>query len=198
MDNIIYLKTLPRLEVINEQIYQVLDSLILYNENCVYTIHNKPYFFEINLKESKNDTICIKLSSKQYYVWMDYETNWIGYFYYKENLVMVKPSDIYFLFFKKTSDIKNIYYEKHIIYLRPYSKIYERMEIEYSYIDGVFIAGNKFLCQEASPYYYKIKDGDTWGKIMKDYGITEKNIISLNKRVKIKKAPHKGKTIRLY
>ncbi|HPX60136.1 MAG TPA: LysM domain-containing protein, partial [Bacteroidales bacterium] len=49
-----------------------------------------------------------------------------------------------------------------------------------------------------SPYYHRIKEGETWEKITEDYGITIEDLISLNKRIKIKKPPKKGTSIRVY
>ena len=123
-------------------------------------------------------------------------SNWIGYFYYKNILVLVKPSDILSFFFINTFEMKDIYYLKHIRYIRDLTD--EFMEVEYHYIHNEFIPGYKFLCQKASPYYYKIKEGDTWEKITEDYGITLESLLLLNKRIKIKKPPKKGISIRVY
>lgn len=195
----IYFKTLPRLEVVNEQIYQLLDSLILYNEDCVYTIHGKPYCFYVILNKKGGDTINIKLESNQYdNIWLESYANWIGCFYYKNILVGVDSSDIVSLFFKKTSDMQDIYYEKSILYFRPYGKGYEFMYIKYDYINNLFIPIDKYLCQESSPYYHKIKEGETWEKITEDYGITIEDLIAKNKRIKIKKPPKKGISVRVY
>ena len=72
------------------------------------------------------------------------------------------------------------------------------MYIEYKCVGNQFIPKRKFLCQELSPYYHRIKEGETWEKITEDYGITIEDLISLNKRIKIKKPPKKGTLIRVY
>jgi hypothetical protein len=194
----VYFKTLPRLEVKNEQIYQLLDSLILYNKECIYTIHNKPYYFEINLY-NESDGISIIVSSYQRYYFMKWVHDKVGCFYYKNILVIVCSSDILELFFEKEKDMIDIYYFKDYM---PYSRYdglgNECMYIEYKYINNQFIPKHKFLCEKSTPYYHKIKKDETWEKITENYGITIEELIALNKRIKIKKPPKKGALIRVY
>ncbi len=194
----VYFKTLPRMEVKNEQIYQLLDSFILYNEKCIYTIHNSPYYFDINLY-NKSDGIIIILGSYQRTCFMKWDHDKVGCFHYKNILVIVHSSDILDLFFEKEKDTVDIYYfEDYMPYSRSDYLGDECMYIEYKCVGNQFIPKRKFLCQELSPYYHRIKEGETWEKITEDYGITIEDLISLNKRIKIKKPPKKGTLIRVY
>jgi hypothetical protein len=126
-------------------------------------------------------------------------TNWIGCFYYKNIFIGVDSSDIFQLFFKKKPDTIDAYFEKQIIYYR-FKGLggTDCCYIKYNYINNHIIPIYKYLCSETSPYYHRIKEGETWKKIAYDYGISIEILISLNKRIKIKKPPKEGVLIRVY
>jgi hypothetical protein len=185
---IIYLETLPRLDVINEQIYQVLDSAILYNKDCIYTVRNKPYYFEISLYKKENDTINIHVSSEQYTsVSLFRQLKHIGVFYYKENLVTVrKTSDITSSFFQETSDTVQLYYKDYYPYWGQNIHVYEFMSLVYKYVNNKFILWHQRLCTGASPYYHRVTRvggiDDTWESIASRYEITVEELKALNKK----------------
>ena len=196
----IYFKTLPRLEVIYEQIYQKLDSAIIYNRDCIYAARGKPYYFEIKLYDVENDTIFIDVGSFQYST--SFHSRWVGYFQYKDNLVLVKSWDDFTRFFQETSDTLDLYYK----YYHPYMIIddnprFEYMSLIYYYENNTFIPKCKYLCMPTSPYYYSVDsvEGilDTWESIASDYDITVKELKSLNKK-KRKRSLKSGEVIRVY
>jgi hypothetical protein len=193
---------LPQLKVTNEQIYQVLDSLILYNENCIYAIRNKPYYLKINLYKKGNDTVDIYVESWQYnslssLVERDFDN---AYFYYKNNLVLVGISDVISIFFKKTDDLQELYYEDYYSYLAWHFHLPELMSLKYQYVNNVFIPVNKCLCT-GLPYYYPVtRQGgilDTWESIASCYDTTVEELKSLNKK-KGKKPLKSGDVIRVF
>ena len=179
-ENMIHFATLSRIEVINEQIYQLLDSLILYNKDCIYTVCSKPYFFEIVSYKKENDTTIIYTSSCQYFSTTLWDKNdWAGYFYYKNNLVVIGRFEIFSLFFKNTSDTKKFYHKKYD--RRKDIAYYDYLGLEYYYIKNEFIPKFKSLCAETSPYFHIVRKKDTWKNIANRYGITIRELKSLNK-----------------
>lgn len=176
-----HFSTLPRVEVINEQIYQLLDSLILYNKDCIFTILDKPHFFEMASYKREGDSVIIYVGSWQYFTfYLTSNDDFTGYFYYKDNLVMIcKTFDIFSLFFKNTSDTQEFYYKRYDS--RKDFAYYDGLKLTYYYINNAFIAKFKSLCMDASPYLHIVRRKETWKSIANRFGITVKELKALNK-----------------
>jgi hypothetical protein len=146
------------------------------------------------------DTIAIHVDSWQYFALSWKNHDWFGFFYYENNLVVVRKSNITSLFFQETSNIERLYYAKpDYLYERKDIPIDEMMSLKYYYVNNRFIRGEySLLCLEASPYYHTIgRFGETWEDIAKWYGITVDTLKALNK-IKNKDTPKAGKVIRVY
>ena len=183
-ENMVHLATLPRLEVINEQIYQLLDSLILYNKDCIYTILGKPHLFRITSPIRGNDTL-IGVDSFQYLstdLWN--KDGWTGYFYYKNNLVVIASFDIFSLFFRNTSDIQEFYYKRYD--WRTDFAEFDNIDLVYYYTRNTFIPKSKSLCADTHPYMHIAQKKETWKSIANLYGITIEELKLLNKTKKNK------------
>lgn len=177
------LMTLPLLEIKDSVIYQLLDTIEYYNNNCMYAKH-VPYYFEIcPWSKRYGDTLKISVLSKQYdcfFMRCD-KDSYGGYFYYKENLVLVRGLDTFY--FRKTDTQRDIYCESDGNYFDYQTNLLDEIGITYYYFGGKLNCICKCLCQPESPFYIRIIPGrtpTTWEGIMKKYNVTEEDLIKLN------------------
>ncbi len=200
-----FFANLPLLEVNNDIVVQLLDTLIFYNDNCMYTRKAVPYFFEICVwkKKEKCDTLTISLVSCQYDCFImkcdpDY---YQGYFYYKDNMVLVSCIDT--IFFNRTNNCKPIYCKSDGKVYQSTCHYLDEIRMVYDYINDCFILRDKWLCQPESPFYIKIYHGiypNTWEEIMQEYCVTKEDLKKMNpeKKINFRKNPKEFSVIRIY
>lgn len=195
--------SLPLVEVKDSIIYQLLDTIEYYNNNCMYAKHI-PYYFEICPWSRKyGDTLRISILSKQYdCFFMRCDSNsYGGYFYFKENLVLVRGQDT--LYFRKTGKQQDIYCELDGNYFDYQTNLLDEIRISYYYFGGKLICIYKYLCQPESPFYIRLVPGRapcTWEGIMRKYNVTKEDLIRVNqgKKLKFNKDPKRYDIIRIY
>jgi len=200
-----FFANIPLLEVKNDIVGQSLDTLIFYNDNCMYTRKAIPFYFEINIRNKKEncDTLTIFLASYQYDCFFmkcnpDY---YKGYFYYKDNLVLVSRIDTNF--FNRTNNCKPIYCKSDGKVYQSTCHFLDEIRMDYDYINDSFILRDKWLCQPESPFYIKIYYGiypDTWEDIMREFCVTKEDLKKMNpkKKLNFRKNPKKYSVIRIY
>lgn len=197
--------SLPLLEVKKDIVYQLLDTLIFYNDNCMYTRKAVPYYFETCVwnKKERCDTLTISLASCQYDCFFmkcnpDY---YQGFFYYKGNIVLVSSIDT--VVFHRTNICKPIYCKSDGTIYQSTCHFLDEIRIVYDCINDSLIFRNKWLCQPESPFYIKIYRGiypDSWEEIMREYCVTKEDLKKMNpeKKLNFRKNPKEFSVIRIY
>ena len=193
---------LPLLKVKENAVYAILDSVIAFNNSCIYTVMKEKVWFRISSNRLENDMLIIYLNGFQY---CDNNVckineNYFGVFYYKDFLFSVSNSHgLLDVFFEQTELKKEITtsYSNTIYYLiQPCKECYaydQYVALSYHYIDDQFKLFHKTNnCTEYYPICHKIRKNDSMGKIVAKYGVTEYQIMKLN-NLKEPILPNKGK-----
>lgn len=183
-DSVVYL---PLLDIVNPNIYSLLDSIINLNKKCIHVSMGELTWF--NIWGKNNDTVEIYIEANQYTNRTDrINKKSYGVFYYKNSLFVVNNSSgvLDSLFIQKEVKEKVItYYPNALNYLFKPSKnsyaYYQSSSLSSYYIQDQFIINNvQSSCIEYSPIYHKIRRGDTMEKICKLYWVKQEQIMKLN------------------
>ena len=184
-----FLDSLPKFEVIDSQIYQALDTVLFHTKECIFSILDRPYYFQIVFWD-KEDKITVRVRTTPYYwsVLNSFKRETFkakGFFYYKDYLVLVEDRSwtsqeaIYPLFLHKTDSIQALYYytpnPRHPI---P-SKGGETAAIYYEYKNGILEEESRDICWEYPYYVYKIGESDTWESIAEKLRTTVEELQSI-------------------
>lgn len=171
-----FLAELPMYEVIDSEIYEAIDSVMFYTEDCIYAILNKPYYLGITIWNQGKD-ISMRIESLQFSsTLIDYGFNWRkntekGFFYYKDKLILVEfRGDFLNLFFKSTDSISALYYKPDEKLYPQILMGYESARIVYNYINGKLVVNDITPCSKSPYFIYTVKESDTWEGIAEECG----------------------------
>lgn len=196
---------LSRVEVKNNQIYAILDSLLLYSNDCIFTKCNLPYLLTISTYiDDNNPRLVFSSYHESTFHFIDEFSfdRYKYYFHYKNHLVIIAPStdflSIYFSqFFIETTEKQLFYclednFDNHITL--------SFVCLSYFYKNNTFVPIEKTFCNSYSidGDYYRVRKKDTWRRIAKRFNTTTKKLklyngtrkkFKLQKNMRIKVVP---------
>lgn len=163
--------TLPEYKIVNTVINDLMDSLSVNSENCIFCLLNKPYYFLIDFRKIDDTITVITANVEQYHILILENklrsAKSKGHFYWNNILTIVySNNDLSSFFIYKNDSLKNLYYQYEPLIIPTYLKSVEHASMQYKYSESKLKKEWERKCNNKAYFFEEIKEGDTWESLL--------------------------------